>query len=109
MMVIDNAIKFSPDGGNVRVQVAQEDEFVCVTIADQGIGIPEEVLPHIFDRFFHIEEVGDELFGGLGLGLAITRQVIEQHGGKIEVTSQENKGSCFQLYLSTEVECKELI
>ena len=109
VMVLDNAIKFSPEGGNVQVLVERVDEYVCISISDRGIGIPESVLPHIFDRFFHIEEVGDDLFGGLGLGLAITRQVVEQHGGKIEVESQVNQGSKFTIYLSTRVECKELL
>jgi len=108
VMVLDNAIKFSPDGGDVNVLVDQNGEYVCVSVTDHGIGIPKDAMPHIFDRFFHIEEVGDELFGGLGLGLAITRQVIEQHGGKIEVESRVSEGSTFKLYLSTRVECDEL-
>ena len=108
VMVLDNAVKFSPDGGDVYVSVSQVDEYVCVAIEDHGVGIPEDSLPHIFDRFFHIEEMGDDLFGGLGLGLAITRQVLEQHGGKIEVQSKVDVGSTFKLYLSTRVECEEL-
>jgi len=108
VMVLDNAIKFSPDGGDVNVLVAQIGTDVCVSVTDHGVGIPRETIPHIFDRFFHIEEVGDELFGGLGLGLAITRQVIEQHGGRIEVESKINAGSTFKLYFSTKVECEEL-
>ncbi|HBY07114.1 MAG TPA: hypothetical protein DEH22_04765 [Chloroflexi bacterium] len=107
VMVLDNAIKFSPNGGNVNVQVDQSGEYVYLTVTDRGIGIPEDVMPHIFDRFFHLDELGDDLFGGLGLGLAITRQVIEQHGGKIEVESKPHEGSTFKLYLSTQVECKE--
>ena len=108
MMVLDNAVKFSPDGGDVHISVGKEEKYVIIAIRDEGVGIPEAALPHIFDRFFHVEEIGDEMFGGLGLGLAITRQVVEQHGGKIEVESQEGTGSTFSLYLSTEVECKEL-
>ena len=108
VMVLDNAIKFSPQGGEVKVLADQMGEDVCVTVKDHGIGIPADVLPHIFDRFFHVDEVGDDVFGGLGLGLAITRQVIEQHGGKIEVESQVNEGSAFKLYLSTKVGCEEL-
>jgi signal transduction histidine kinase len=107
-MVLDNAVKFSSEGGDVCLSVDQVGEYVCVTIRDEGVGIPELALPHIFDRFFRVEQIGDELFGGLGLGLAITRQVIEQHGGKIEVESQERDGSTFRLYLSTKVECEGL-
>jgi len=107
-MVLDNAVKFSRDSGVVRLSVARLEESVCVTIQDEGIGIPKGAIPQILDRFFRVEQGGDELFGGLGLGLAITRQVIEQHGGKIEVDSQEGEGSSFKLYLSTEVTCEEL-
>ncbi len=108
VMVLDNAVKFSLNGGDVAISVDENDEYVYVTIRDEGIGIPQAALPNIFERFYHVEEFGDELFGGLGLGLAITRQVIEQHGGKIEVESMPNEGSTFRLYLSTQVECKEL-
>ena len=107
VMVLDNAIKFSPNGGDVSISVDENDHYVYITIRDEGVGIPTVALPNIFDRFFHVEEIGDEMFGGLGLGLAITRQVIEQHGGKIEVESQEGEGSTFRLFLSTEVECEE--
>jgi signal transduction histidine kinase len=108
MMVLDNAVKFSPGGGDVHISVSKDGEYVIIAIRDEGVGIPEVVLPHIFDRFFHMEEIGDEIFGGLGLGLSITRQVVEQHGGKIEVESQEGNGSTFSIFLSTDVECKEL-
>jgi signal transduction histidine kinase len=109
VMVLENAVKFTPHGGDIYISVDQDDEFVVVTIRDEGVGIPEVALPHIFDRFYHVEEVGEEMFGGLGLGLAITRQVIEQHGGKIEVDSKEGVGSTFRLCLSTQVECQEYL
>jgi signal transduction histidine kinase len=107
VMVLDNAVKFTPHGGDIYISVGEEDEYVCVAIRDEGVGIPEVAIPHIFDRFFHVEEIGEELFGGLGLGLAITHQVIEQHGGKIEVESKEGEGSTFRLYLSALTECQE--
>jgi signal transduction histidine kinase len=99
VMVLDNAIKFSPNGGEVSVTVEGDAQGVRLIVSDQGVGIPEEALPHIFERFFHVEEIGDQLFGGLGLGLAITRQVIDQHGGKIEVESRLGQGSMFKIYL----------
>ena len=100
VMVLDNAVKFSPGGGDVSVSTeAVDQKLVCVTVTDQGVGISPDDLPHIFDRFYHVEEIADELFGGLGLGLAITRQVVEQHGGKIEVESRLNQGSTFRIYL----------
>ncbi|MBL7164462.1 MAG: cyclic nucleotide-binding domain-containing protein [Anaerolineales bacterium] len=97
--LLDNAIKFSPDGGKVYITVAREIDGVKVSIRDQGIGITEDVLPHIFDRFFHLDKIGDDLYGGLGLGLSITKQVIEQHNGRIEVESKKGEGSTFTLYL----------
>ncbi len=98
--LLDNAIKFSPEGGEVLVTALIQGEGVQIAFQDQGIGIAEEALPHIFDRFFHVEKVGEELYGGLGLGLAITRQVIEQHHGTIEVKSRPGEGSTFVVSLT---------
>ena len=103
-MILDNAIKFSPKGGDVRISVSGDNEDVQVSISDQGVGIPEGSLPFIFDRFYHVDEVGDELFGGLGLGLSITKQVIEQHGGRIEVESEVGAGTTFTIYLKASCE-----
>ena len=97
--LVDNAIKFSPSGGNVTISFKQKDDDVFVSVEDHGIGIKKENLPRIFDRFYHLEKSGDDLFGGIGLGLAITRQVIEQHQGKLEVDSIPGKGSTFTLSL----------
>ena len=97
--LVDNAIKFSPKGGDVEVRMSQKDGQVIVSVEDHGIGIPKENLPRIFDRFYHLERSGDDLFGGIGLGLAITRQVIEQHQGRLDVTSTPGKGSTFTLTL----------
>lgn len=99
MALVDNAIKFSPKGGNVTVRFDQKDDKVFVTVEDHGIGIREENLPRIFDRFYHLERQDDDLFGGIGLGLAITRQVIEQHQGKLDVKSAPGKGSAFTVTL----------
>jgi signal transduction histidine kinase len=101
-MVLNNAIKFSPDGGDVHICVNVDDGYVKVSIRDQGVGMPEDAIPFIFDRYFHIEEIGEILFGGLGLGLAITKQVIEQHGGKIEVESKLGEGSKFTICLEVD-------
>ena len=99
MSLVDNAIKFSPKGGDVAIKFDQKDEDVFVSVVDNGIGIEEENMPRIFDRFYHLEKSGDNLFGGIGLGLAITRQVIEQHQGKLDVESTPGKGSTFTLTL----------
>lgn len=97
--LVDNSIKFSPRGGDVEVRLSSHENKVLIAIEDHGIGIPKENIPHIFDRFYHLERTGDDIFGGLGLGLAITRQVIEQHHGSLDVVSEPNKGSTFTITL----------
>ncbi|NWG06387.1 MAG: cyclic nucleotide-binding domain-containing protein [Chloroflexi bacterium] len=99
MALVDNAIKFSPKGGDVLIRLYEENEHVRIAVEDHGIGITKENLPRIFDRFYHLERSGDDLFGGIGLGLAITRQVIQQHQGNIDVESEPGKGSTFTLTL----------
>jgi signal transduction histidine kinase len=100
--LLDNAIKFSPDGGDVAVNVGFNAEQLWVRVEDHGVGIPTDVLPLIFDRFFHMDHVGNYLFRGLGLGLSVAKQVIEQHGGKILVESELGKGSTFTILLPAE-------
>jgi len=97
--ILDNAIKFSPEGGDVRVEIGHNEPLIWVEVQDQGVGIPEEALPRIFERFFRLDDVGGHLFRGVGLGLSICRQVIEQHGGRIEVVSKLGEGSTFTIYL----------
>jgi signal transduction histidine kinase len=99
MALVDNAIKFSPHGGDVRINLSKNDAWVLVSVEDHGIGIPKENLPRVFDRFYHLERSGDDLFSGIGLGLAITRQVIEQHQGSLNVVSTPGKGSTFTMTL----------
>jgi two-component system sensor histidine kinase VicK len=99
MALVDNAIKFSPKGGDVDIRVIVEPETVLVDVHDNGIGIPKENLRKIFDRFYHLDKHEENLFSGIGLGLAITRQVIEQHHGKLEVVSQAGQGSTFTIIL----------
>ena len=97
--ILDNAIKFSPDGGDVLVEVNADAGHVWIKIQDQGVGIPPEALPHIYDRFFHMDRIGSHLFRGVGLGLSIARQVIELHHGEIQVNSEPGCGSTFTLSL----------
>ena len=99
MAIVDNAIKFSPLGGDVEVRLSSNPENVVVAVTDHGIGMSADTLPRIFDRFYHTERQDDNLFGGIGLGLSITRQVIMQHHGSLDVTSEPNKGSTFTLTL----------
>lgn len=97
--LVDNAIKFSPDGGEVGVVVDYDLEKIWVRVTDHGVGIPPDALPRVFERFFHLEEVGGHLFRGVGLGLSIAQQVIKQHKGWIDVKSELGKGSTFTIYL----------
>lgn len=97
--LIDNAVKFSPHGGQVTIKLREEDNYVVVDIIDQGIGIETAQIPKIFDRFYHIERSGEQLFSGIGLGLAITNQVIKQHNGRLSVQSAPGEGSTFSVRL----------
>jgi signal transduction histidine kinase len=97
--LLDNAIKFSPDGGDITVRGSAGNGMVCLQVSDPGVGIPPEEQEKIFERFYRIERPGDRLFGGLGLGLSIARHIIEQHGGHIRVTSAVGQGSTFTVEL----------
>jgi len=99
MALVDNAIKFSPKGGDVEIRLNEKDDDILVAVEDHGIGIAKENMPRIFDRFYHLEKHEDDLFGGIGLGLAIIRQVIEQHQGHLDVASEPGKGSIFTVTL----------
>ena len=107
--IVNNAIKFSINGGIIKVIVDQTPSYVWVSIQDQGIGIPDEDLPQIFNRFWRREEYEGHLFGGVGLGLSIARQVIEQHGGEIEVKSETGKGSLFTVRLNAKATQEPII
>lgn len=97
--LIDNAVKFSPHGGEIKVSAQCHAGLLELSIADPGVGIPPDQIYHIFDRFHHLEAVGEHLFGGAGLGLPIARQVIEQHDGHISVVSRLGEGSTFTIRL----------
>jgi signal transduction histidine kinase len=98
--LVDNAIKFSPNGGDVEIRLRRKGEQVCISVRDEGIGIETDKLPRIFDRFYHLDKSGGLLFEGLGIGLAITKQVIEQHKGQLTVESAPGKGSTFTMCLN---------
>ena len=97
--LVDNAVKFSLPNGVVEIRFSSQGNKVIVSVEDHGIGIDPKLRPRIFDRFVHLERSGDELFGGLGIGLSITRQVIQQHKGSLDVESQFGKGSKFTVTL----------
>lgn len=93
--LLNNAIKFSLNGGVVEIRVTSTQEYVLVHIRDEGIGIRESDLAHIFDRFWRTEEYEGVLFDGIGLGLAIAKQVVKQHKGTIDIESEYKKGAEF--------------
>ncbi len=100
--ILENAVKFSPEGGDVEVSVSQKETNVLIRIQDHGVGIADDVMPHIFNRFFHMDRINGYVFGGLGLGLSIAHQVVEQHEGKLTVESQDGEGSTFTMALKTD-------
>lgn len=97
--LVDNAIKFSPPNSTVEIRFADLVSHVSVSVVDHGIGIDPQIRPRIFDRFFHLEKSGEEIYDGLGIGLSITRQVIQQHRGLLEVDSLPGRGSTFTISL----------
>jgi heavy metal sensor kinase len=101
--LITNAIRYTPSGGKISFMLQQRGNRAVVTVADTGIGIPEEHLPHIFDRFYRVEQSRSHETGGSGLGLAIAQQIIQAHGGAIEVRSVVNRGTTVQVSLPSVV------
>lgn len=97
--LVDNAIKFSTPKGEVEIRYVEQGDRVSVSVEDHGIGIAPEIRPRIFDRFFHLDKNDDQLYSGLGIGLSITRQVIKQHQGMLDVESEVGKGSKFTMSL----------
>ena len=95
--LLHNAVKFSHQGGRVVISTRQEESYVSVSIADKGIGIAREDLPHVFERFYKADK--SRSGGGTGLGLAIAKHVVQAHGGEISVQSEEGKGSVFSFTL----------
>jgi len=97
--LINNAIKFNREGGSITIEAERKDGEVEVCVSDTGIGIPEEELDRIFDRFYQIDASPTRRYGGTGLGLAIVKEIVEAHGGRVTVTSKVGEGSrfCFTL------------
>jgi two-component system sensor histidine kinase BaeS len=102
--LLTNAIRYTPRGGKITVEI--EDRvvdrsvfFACVSVIDTGIGIPTEELPHLFDRFYRVDEARSRHTGGTGLGLSIAHHFVKAHGGFIRVASQPDEGTMFTVFL----------
>ncbi len=97
--LVKNAIQFTESGGHVTVSVQEDAEYYKVTVTDDGIGIPARDLPRVFERFFQVETHLTRRYGGMGMGLAVAKSMIELHGGRIWAESEEGKGSKFTFLL----------
>ncbi len=91
--IISNALKYSPEGGQVTFSIKEKDDKIIVSVSDQGVGIPKENIGKIFDRFYRVDKARTRKLGGTGLGLAIAKEMVNAHGGAIWVTSEEGKGT----------------
>ena len=96
--ILSNAIKYSQTGDSIDLIVNEDKKYVIVSCKDTGIGIPEEDVGRIFERFYRVDKARSREMGGTGLGLAIAREIMEHHGGRIEVESILNEGTTFHLY-----------
>ncbi|HEX8221863.1 MAG TPA: HAMP domain-containing sensor histidine kinase [Chloroflexia bacterium] len=97
--LVDNAIKYTPDGGTISLGLWEEGEWTRLEVTDSGQGIPEAELPNIFERFYRTQEARKSIRHGSGLGLAIAHSIIEAHGGRIEVFSRVGEGTTFRIWL----------
>ncbi len=97
--ILNNAIKYSPDGGVITARLLETHNHVILSISDQGLGIPRKDLNKIFDRFYRVDKARSRKQGGTGLGLAISKEVVEALNGRIWVDSQEGRGSTFYISL----------
>lgn len=97
--LVDNAIKYTPAGGTVRLSLYRREDWVQVSVADTGVGIAKEDLPHIFERFYRSDRARSRQTGGTGLGLSIAKWIAEAHGGHLTVESELGVGSTFTLWL----------
>jgi len=97
--LISNAVKYTPEGGMIEVNLSESEADLRIQVKDNGIGISQEDLPFIFERFYRADKSRNRMTGGTGIGLAIVKSIVDAHGGTVEVESQLNEGSCFTITL----------
>jgi two-component system sensor histidine kinase CiaH len=103
VILLDNAVRYTPAGGRIHVQARVDGKEAVLTVHDTGIGIPEEALPRVFERFYRADDARNRQSGGVGLGLAIARELVTRHSGRISVTSTEGAGSTFTVRLPRDI------
>lgn len=101
--LIGNAVKYSPAGGAIRVRLWRQHQQHCIEVRDEGLGIPPEALPRLFDQFYRAPNVASGLIVGMGLGLYLVREIVTRHGGSVSVASIEGQGSSFTVLLPASV------
>jgi signal transduction histidine kinase/integral membrane sensor domain MASE1 len=106
--LVQNAIKYSPDGGRVEVRIEQQNDTAWLCVSDEGIGIPDTAVPQVFDRFYRAPNVDPQRITGMGIGLHVVREIVTLHGGRVRVESGEGEGSTFIVTLPINVEANAL-
>lgn len=101
--LLSNALKYTPEGGKVEVKVKGAEDITEISVKDTGNGIPADDLPYIFERFYRADKSRNRLTGGAGIGLTITKAIVEAHKGKIQVQSKVNEGTEFIISLPKQV------
>ena len=97
--LLQNAIKYSPAGGIITVRLAQHNDMARVSISDEGIGVPADAMPRLFQRFYRADNADPRHISGMGVGLYVVREILQLHGGHVEVESVEGSGSTFTVVL----------
>jgi two-component system OmpR family sensor kinase len=107
--LLDNAIRHAKPGSSVIITILQEGDEIMCAVSDQGCGIPEEHLPHVFKRFYRVEGSRARYSGGSGLGLAIVHSLVSAHGGRVAIDSIEGQGTTIAFWLEPDANCHELV
>ena len=100
--MISNAIKYTHDGGRIELSANYGDGFVSASVQDNGIGIPKEDVPHVFERFYRVDKARSRESGGTGLGLSIAQEIVARHDGRLSLKSRQGKGTTITVELPVE-------